>query len=51
MKNVEFKNGYKTVMNDKLADVYAKKGKVKILGEAKSPEREKAPKSKKVTVK
>lgn len=50
MKNVEFKNGYKTVMNDKLAEVYTKKGKVKILGEAKASERESAPK-KKVTVK
>jgi hypothetical protein len=50
MKSVEFKNGYKTVMKDKIAEIYAKKGKVKILGEAKEPEREQGPK-KKVTVK
>lgn len=42
MKKVKFnKNGYVTVMNDDIAKVYSDKKKVKILGEAKEPEREK----------
>lgn len=54
MKKVKFiKNGYQTVMNDKLAAIYAKKkvkidgkeiSKIKILGDVKETEREPVPK-------
>lgn len=54
MKKVRFaKNGYQTVINDKLATIYAKKTvridgekvpKIKIVGNVKEPEREPAPK-------
>ena len=44
MKKVRFlRNGYETVMNDKLAAIYAGKKKVEILDGKPAPIKEKAP--------
>jgi hypothetical protein len=37
-KRVEYKNGFVGFASDKVADILAKRGQVKILGDAKTPE-------------
>ena len=45
MKKVKFKrNGYETSMNDKLAAIFEKKGKVQIVGDQNPAKREEPPK-------
>ncbi len=49
--NVEYGNGKKSIVNEAVAKILEARKVLKILGPAKQPEREKAPKAKKVTVK
>jgi hypothetical protein len=47
VKKVKFKNGYVAEMQDKVADIYLKKGRVELVGKAepaKKPEPKKAEK-------